>query len=77
MTNDAERKTLRRYEALLPDYEITAETWAYAIRFADRGRATGVTEPLPDILIFACAKLNDLDIAHDDEHVDALARLEA
>lgn len=77
VTSDAERKTLRRYEALLPDYEITAETWEYAIRCADRGRAIGVTAPLPDLLIFACAKLNDLDIAHDDEHFEALARLEA
>src|SRR5215204_5816893 len=34
VTNDAERKTLRRYEALLPDYEITAETWERAIRLA-------------------------------------------
>lgn len=76
VTNDAERKTLRRYEALLPDYEITAETWEYAIRLADCGRATGVTVPLPDLLIFACAKLNALEIVHDDEHFDALARLE-
>ena len=77
VTNDAERKTLRRYEALLPDYEITAETWARAIRLADRGRATGVTAPLADLLIFACATLNDLEIAHDDEHFDALAKLGA
>jgi predicted nucleic acid-binding protein len=77
VTNDAERKTLRRYEALLPDYEITIETWERAIQLADRGRAVGVTTPLADLLIFACAKLNDLEIAHDDEHFDALARLDA
>ncbi len=77
VTNDAERKTLRRYEALLPDYDITAATWARAIRLADRGRATGVTAPLADLLIFACATLNDLEIAHDDEHFDALAKIEA
>ncbi len=77
VTNDSERKTLRRYEALLPDYEITAETWTRAIRVADRGRAAGVTAPLADLLIFACAKLNDLEIEHDDDHFDALAKLEA
>jgi predicted nucleic acid-binding protein len=77
VTNDAERKTLRRYEALLPDYEITMATWERAIRLADRGRAAGVTAPLADLLIFACATLNDLEIAHDDEHFDALAKLEA
>src|SRR5688572_26027693 len=77
VTNDAERKTLRRYEALLPEYEITADTWTRAIQLADRGRASGVTAPLADLLIFACAKLNDVEIAHDDEHFDALAKLEA
>lgn len=76
VTNDVERKTLRRYEALLPDYEITADTWARAIELADRGRASGVTAPLADLLIFACASLNDLEIAHDDEHFDALAKLQ-
>jgi predicted nucleic acid-binding protein len=77
VTSDAERKTLRRYEALLPAYDITAETWELAIRLADRGRASGVTAPLADLLIFACAELNDLEIAHDDEHFDALAKLDA
>ena len=38
VTNDAERKTLRRYEALLPDYEITAEVWTRSIHLADRAR---------------------------------------
>ena len=77
VSNDAERKTLRRYEALLPDYAITPETWQRAIRLADRGRATGVTAPLADLLIYACATLNGLEVAHDDEHFDALATLDA
>ena len=76
VTNDAERKTLRRYEALLPDYEITVETWEEAIRLADRSRAAGVTVPLADLLIFACATLNELEIAHDDDHhFEALAKV--
>ena len=76
VTNDAERKTLRHYEAVLPEYEITAGTWARAIQLADRGRAAGVTVPLADLLVFACANLNDLEIAHEDEHFDALAKRE-
>ena len=43
VTNDAERKTLRRYEALLPDYEISAEVWTRSMQLADRARASGVT----------------------------------
>ena len=77
VTNDTARKTLRRYEALLPDYEISAETWAEAMRLADRARAAGTTAPWADLLIFACAKLNDIEIEHDDDHFDALSKLEA
>jgi predicted nucleic acid-binding protein len=77
VTNDAERKTLRRYEALLPDYEISAAVWDRAIRLADRGRAAGLTVPLADLVIFACAQVYDVDVAHDDAHFDELAKLEA
>ena len=75
ITNDAERKTLRRYEALLPDYEISSDVWTRSIQLADRGRASGV--PLADLLIYACARTHGLDIAHDDTHFDDLAKLEA
>jgi hypothetical protein len=67
----------RRYESLLPDYEISADVWERAIRLADRVRASGVTVPLADLLIFACAKIHGLEVAHDDAHFDDLTRLEA
>jgi predicted nucleic acid-binding protein len=76
VTNDAERKTLRRYEALLPDYDISAEVWNRSMQLADRGRTSGVTVPLADLLIFTCAKTHGVDVAHDDAHFDELARLE-
>ncbi|MEO7274637.1 MAG: PIN domain-containing protein [Vicinamibacterales bacterium] len=77
VTNDAERKTLRRYEALLPDYEISAEVWQRSIQLADRARASGVTVPLADLLIFSCARVHGLDVAHDDPHFEELTRLDA
>ena len=77
VTNDAERKTLRRYEALLPDYEISAEVWHRSIQLADRARGSGVTVPLADLLIFACAKIHGLEVAHDDTHFDELTKLDA
>jgi predicted nucleic acid-binding protein len=76
VTNDAERKTLRRYQSLLPDYEISAEVWNRSIQLADRARSSGVTVPLADLLIFACARIHGLDVAHDDAHFDELAKLE-
>jgi predicted nucleic acid-binding protein len=77
VTNDAERRTLRRYEALLPSYEISSEVWERSIRLADRGRAAGLTVALADVLIQACAKVHGLEVAHDDTHFDELATLDA
>ena len=77
VTNDAERKTLRRYEALLPEYEISADVWARAVQLADRARTSGVTVPLADLLIFACATVHGVGVAHDDVHFETLAKLEA
>jgi predicted nucleic acid-binding protein len=76
VTSDAERKTLRHYEALLRDYEISPPVWARAVRLAARGRAAGVTVPLADLLIFACASIHGLDIAHDDTHFQQLEQLD-
>ncbi len=77
VSNDAERKTLRRYEALLPDYEISAAVWQRSIQLVDRARASGVTVPLADLLIFSCARIHGLEVAHDDTHFDQLTKLEA
>ena len=77
VNNDAERNTLRRYKALLPDYEISADVWQRAIQLADRARASGVTVPLADLLIFSCARIHGLEVAHDDTHFDELTKLDA
>lgn len=77
VTSDGERKTLRHYESLLPDYAISPAVWDRAVRLADRGRAAGLTAPLADLLIFACAKEHGLDLAHDDTHFEQLLKLEA
>lgn len=68
VATESDRRTLRQYESLLPDYAITEDVWALAIRAADRGRAAGLTVPLADLLVFACARVHQLDLAHDDDH---------
>ena|SRR5437867_2472249 len=75
VVNDAERKVLRHYESLLPDYEISAAVWEHAIRLADGSRDAGVTAPLADFLIFACARVHELELEHDDAHFDQLEKL--
>jgi predicted nucleic acid-binding protein len=75
VSNDAERKVLARYELALPDYAMTEAVWTRAIDLAGRGRAAGVPVPLADLLVFACAEIHEIELAHDDAHFDALARL--
>jgi hypothetical protein len=43
----------------------------------NRARASGVTVPLADVLIFACAKMHGLEVAHDDTRFNNLLTLEA
>ena len=76
VTNDAERKTLRHYGALLPEYEISVEVWDRAVQLADRGRSSGLTVPVVDLLVFACAKIHGVHLAHDDRHFDELDTLQ-
>lgn len=75
VTSDAERKALRAYESRLPDLPMTDDVWEAAIRLAERGRAAGVTVPLADLLIFACARTHGVELAHDDAHFDHLKSL--
>jgi predicted nucleic acid-binding protein len=77
VTSDAERQALRRYDALLRSYEITPPVWERAIALADRGRAAGVTLPLADLVIFTCARVHGLELAHDDGHFDTLTELDS
>jgi len=58
-------------------FPTTPAVWDRAVRLTDRGRAAGVTAPLADLLIFACAKeQHGLDLAHDDSHFVQLEQLE-
>jgi predicted nucleic acid-binding protein len=74
---DAERRTLRQYEARIPDVAMTQAVWDLAMALATQGRAAGLTVPVADLLIFACAVVHELDLAHDDAHFDQLADLSA
>lgn len=73
--DEAERKMLRGYDARLPDFPISDAVWDLAIRLAGHSHASGVTTPLADLLIFACARVHGLELAHCDHHFDQLAAL--
>jgi predicted nucleic acid-binding protein len=76
VSTDAERKALRQFDLLLPSYAITEAVWERSIHLADLGRVAGVAIPLADLLVFACARVHDLQLAHDDDHFRELSRLE-
>lgn len=63
---NAEQKTLRRLEVILPGPEISAAVWEEAHTCARRARLRGVTVPATDLVIFACARHHGLDLLHSD-----------
>jgi predicted nucleic acid-binding protein len=76
-SSEAERKALRQFDALLPSYPITDEVWQRATTLAERGRDGGLAVPLGDLLVFSCARVHQLQLAHDDDHFRELARIES
>ena len=73
---DSERRVLREYEQVLPEYSITDNTWQAACDLADMGRRHGKRFPLSDLLVAACAREHGLELVHADRHFDELARLQ-
>jgi len=73
--NLQERKTLRAYEATLPDFEVTRDAWRLATLTADRGRAAGLSFPFPDLLIFGCALFHGLEVEAADVHYEQMRSL--
>ncbi len=71
----AERDALSRMQAVLPDFPVTPPVWDSAIALAGQSRAAGLVTPSADYLIFACARLHGVELAHDDAHFDQLRRL--
>lgn len=69
---EKEAAVLNEYESVLPDYEIGDETWRFASELAYRCRRSGKTAPFADLLIAACARHHELQVAHADAHFDFL-----
>lgn len=73
--NEREARMLRQLEASLESFPIDAPVWNLAISTARAARARGITVPAIDLLIFACARINDLDIESADGHFELLEAL--
>jgi predicted nucleic acid-binding protein len=72
---ERERKILREFEQVLPELEMTAEVWDIACDLARRARAAGLTFPVTDLLIAACARHHGVEIDSTDAHFTELEKL--
>lgn len=70
--SENDRRALRALEEVLPDLAIDDAVWRQAHELADRGRKTGRTAPVQDLLIAACARRHGVPLEHDDRHYDWL-----
>jgi predicted nucleic acid-binding protein len=72
---DREKKALREFEQVLPELEVTAGVWDAAYDLARRARAAGLTIPVADLLIIACARHHGVAIETTDAHFAELEKL--
>jgi len=73
--DERELETLRQYEQVIPEVAITQEVWESACEISHHLHKKGKIVPIPDILVFACARHHGVEIEHDDAHFDMLAQL--
>jgi len=73
--DDKERRVLREFSRVIPDYQVTDEVWSDACELADLGRRHGKTFPVSDLLVAACARHHGVEIEHVDHHFNELAKL--
>jgi predicted nucleic acid-binding protein len=70
---DRERTVLREMEKELTCLEIGPPVWDRAVSLARSAREQGVTLPVTDLLVAACAFHHGVAIEHNDAHFDRLA----
>lgn len=71
-TSEQESKLLRAFDEDLPNLPIDEKVWTGAIRLAQVARSEGITVPAMDLLIFECARQNEVSIESADQHFRAL-----
>ena len=72
---EREKKVLRDFERLLPELGIDDDVWRGAYELARKARSAGVSIPVTDLLIAACAKRHDAALEHSDPDFDQLEKL--
>jgi predicted nucleic acid-binding protein len=70
-----EKRELAEMENEIERVPVDAAVWRLASRLALRCREKGITAPISDIVITACAVAHKLDLEHCDKHFDDIVPL--
>ncbi len=65
-----EKRELAEMENEIERMPVDAAVWRLASKLARRCREKGITAPISDIVIAACAAAHKLDLEHCDKHFD-------
>ncbi len=74
---ESERGVLRELERELEVAPTTPDVWEAAMDLSRACREQGITVPVTDVLIAACAQHHGLSLLHHDSHFDRIARIAA
>jgi predicted nucleic acid-binding protein len=70
-----EKRDLAEMENEIERIPVDAAVWRLSSKLALRCREKGLTVPISDIVIAACAAANGLELEHCDKHFDDLLPL--
>lgn len=70
-----EKSALREFEQVLPELDLPPEAWELACELARRARTAGLTIPVTDLLIAACAQHHGVEIESMDTHFVELGKI--
>jgi predicted nucleic acid-binding protein len=70
-----EKRELAEMENEIERVPVDGAVWRLASKLALRSREKGITVPISDIVIAACATIHKLDLEHCDGHFDDILPL--
>jgi predicted nucleic acid-binding protein len=73
-----QKAKLARLERLIPSLEIDQRVWNLSRKLAMASRADGITVPIGDLIVAACARVHGVQIDHKgDDHFEMLSSIPA
>lgn len=70
-----EERIAEELAVLCPSLPMDTSSWEEAARLARAAAQAGLTCPLADVLIAACARRHRAKLVHDDKHLKSLLEL--